>query len=96
MLIRVGQHLDTESILPLQKRQGSRWCHLSNEITLAITCCLLAVHQAHVCRLHNNTAVTAESLQAEWCALLHSIILTKRCTVIVLGTPSSSLYGDIC
>jgi hypothetical protein len=57
MSIRVGQHLDTAFILPLQKRQGSRWLHSSNEMTLIVSCCLWTAHRAHICRLHNTTAM---------------------------------------
>jgi hypothetical protein len=46
-------------------------------MTLVVTCSLWLVHQAHMCRLHNNTAVTAESLWVEWRALLREIMLVK-------------------
>jgi hypothetical protein len=41
---------------------------------------LALIHRIH------NTAVTAESLWAERCALLHEIVLAKHCTTIKRGT----------
>jgi hypothetical protein len=65
-----------------------RWRRLSNAMSLVVTCSLWLVHQAHMCRIYNNTTVTIEeSLWAEWHALLCEIMLTKCCTAIECDAP---------
>jgi hypothetical protein len=51
-------------------------------MALVVTCSLWVVHWVRICRIYNNTAVTAESLWAEWRVLLREIVLAKRRTAI--------------
>jgi hypothetical protein len=62
MPIRFGQCLETPPMLTLQMKQGPRWRCLSNEMALAIACGIWIVHQAHICHIYNNIAVTAKYL----------------------------------
>jgi hypothetical protein len=72
-------------MLTLQMKQEPRWRRLSNEMALVAACGLWIVHRARTCRIHNNTAVTVESLWAEWWALLREIVFAKRFTAIERG-----------
>jgi hypothetical protein len=86
MSTRTGRCLDTTSMLTLQMKQGPKWRRLSNEMALVIACGLWIVHRARIRCIYNNTAVTVESLWAEWRALLREIVFAKRHTVIERGT----------
>jgi hypothetical protein len=70
MSTRTGRCLDTTSMLTLQMKQGPRWRRLSNEMALVTARGLWIVHRARIRRIYNNTAMTVESLWAEWQALL--------------------------
>jgi hypothetical protein len=69
-----------------QMKQGPRWRRLSNEMTLITACGLWIVHRARIRFIYNNTAMTVESLWAEWRALLREIVFAKRRTAIECGT----------
>jgi hypothetical protein len=86
MSTRTGRRLDTTSMLTLQMKQGLRWRRLSNEMALVTACGLWIVHRARIRRIYNNTAMTVESLWAEWRALLREIVFAKRRTAIERGT----------
>jgi hypothetical protein len=86
MSTRTGRCLDTTSMLTLQMKQGPRWHRLSNEMALVTACGLWVVHRARIRCIYNNTAVTVESLWAEWRALLREILPTKCRTAIERGT----------
>jgi hypothetical protein len=55
-------------------------------MALVTTCSLWIVYRARIRRIYNNTAVTVESLWAEWRALLREILLTKCRMAIERGT----------
>jgi hypothetical protein len=86
MSTRTGRRLDTTSMLTLQMKQGPKWRRLSNEMALVTDCGLWIIYRARIRRIYNNTAVTVESLWAEWRALLCEIVLAKRRTTMERGT----------
>jgi hypothetical protein len=55
-------------------------------MALVTACGLWIVHRARICRTYNNTAMTIESLWAEWRVLLREIVLAKCHTAIERGT----------